>query len=177
MSGASASDAGFAADLVELRRTGDATQPFFAADDAVLARSYAPGKWTLRQFLVHLVDGEAVFLDRVRRLIADQEPLLLAFDENRWVDRLFADRRDLAAAGRLFAATRAALIELATLCPPELHAREGRHSERGTRSLAQVVRFVHQHNAHHLDQLAAITAGRPWTERADDPLAAHYRPR
>jgi hypothetical protein len=177
VSGASAAGIGLAADLAELRRTGDATLPYFAADVDALARRYAPGKWTLRQFLIHLVDGEAVFLDRVRRLIADQEPLLLAFDENRWVDRLFAGQRDLAAAGRLFAATRAALIELAALCPPELHVREGRHSERGTRSLLQVVRFVHQHNAHHLDQLAAIAAGRPWTERADDPLSAHYQPR
>lgn len=167
----------FTADLVELRRTGDATLPYFSADTAALARSYAPGKWTLRQFLIHLVDGESAFLDRVRRLIADQEPLLLAFDENRWTERLFATQRDLAAAGRLFAASRAALIELATLCPPDLRQREGRHSERGTRTLAQVVRFVHQHNAHHLDQLAAIAANRPWIARDDDPLAAHYKPR
>lgn len=164
-------------DLAELRRTGDATLPYFAADPAALARSYAPGKWTMRQFLIHLVDGECVFLDRVRRLIADQEPLLLAFDENRWAGQLFAMQRDLAAAGRLFAASRAALSELVALCPPALHGREGRHSERGTRTLAQVVRFVHQHNAHHLDQLAAIAADRPWTARADDPLAAHYQPR
>ena len=167
----------FIADLAELRRAGEATLPYFSADASALARSYAFGKWTLRQLLIHLVDGESVFLDRVRRLIADQEPLLLAFDENRWADHLFAPQRDLAAAGRLFAASRATLIELASLCPPALHGREGRHSERGTRTLAQVVRFVHQHNAHHLDQLAAIAANRPWTARDDDPLAAHYKTR
>lgn len=169
--------ADFAADLAELRRTGDATLPYFSADAATLARSYAPGKWTMRQFLIHLVDGECAFLDRVRRLIADQDPLLLAFDENRWAERLFAPQRDLASARRLFAATRAALVELVELCPAELRLREGRHSERGTRTLAQVVRFVHQHNAHHLDQLAALSADRPWRARDDDPLTAHYQPR
>ncbi len=161
-------------DLAALARTRDQTLPYFGADPAMQARRYAPGKWTLRQFLLHTVDCEGVLLDRLRRVLAEEQPLLLAFDENRWNDRLFSDQRDLRAAEALFVATRAAVIELATLCPPELHGRTGTHSVKGTRTFAGLVRFIHQHNAHHVEQIAAIAAGRPWTPRADDPLNAAY---
>ncbi len=164
--------ANIAVDLAALERTRDRTLPYFRADPTALARSYAPGKWTLRQFLLHLVDCEGVMLDRLRRILAEDQPLLLVFDENRWSERLFPERRDLGAAAELFAATRAAVIELTTLCPSELHARSGTHSVKGTRSFAEIVRFVHHHHEHHLDQMVALVENRPWIPRADDPLRA-----
>ncbi len=159
-----------ATDIAALERTRERTLPYFRADAAALARSYAPRKWTLRQFLLHLADCEGVMLDRLRRILAEDHPLLLVFDENRWSERLFPGRRDLRTAETLFAATRAAVIELATLCPSELHERAGTHSVKGTRSFAEIVCFVHQHHEHHLGQIVAIAEDRAWVPRTDDPL-------
>ena len=152
-------------DLSALIATRDGIVRFYGADAATLARSYAPGKWTMREFLLHLADAEAVFLDRLKRTLADDKPLLWGYDENRWQQQLFPAKRDLVVASRLFAAAREAVIELATLATPEQMGRLAVHSENGRRSFAQLLRATHEHAAHHLDQLRAIAAGPPWPPR------------
>ena len=56
--------------------------------------SPAPGKWTARQIVAHLADTELVAGDRFRRTIAEDNPALVAFDQDRWAEALgYADRR------------------------------------------------------------------------------------
>lgn len=157
--------AAHARDLAELVRTRDETLPFFGAAPEALGRSYAPGKWDLRRFLLHLADCEGVFLDRVRRVLAEAKPLLMDFDEDRWAERLYSDKRSLAIASDLYRANREALIELARVMPPAAWAMVGVHSSVGRRSVAQLVAKAHLHNDHHLSQLRAIAAGEPWAPR------------
>ncbi len=152
-------------DLEALRRTRDATLPFFTSDAATLARSYAPGKWTMRQMLLHLVDTETVLFERMRRVLADENPLLMGFDENRWVEHLHYDQRSLATAEALYRVTRDSTIELALATTPAERAREGVHNEQGKRSFAHFAAMVHGHNAHHLEQVRAIAAGASWSPR------------
>ena len=47
-----------------------------------------PGTWSIAQLVAHLLDSDLVHADRMKRVIAEEEPALLAFDENRWIDRL-----------------------------------------------------------------------------------------
>ena len=42
------------------------------------------GKWSIQQIIVHMADSEAVHADRMKRVIAEENPQLLAYDENRW---------------------------------------------------------------------------------------------
>ncbi len=142
--------------------TRDVTLAAFAATPEQLARSYAPGKWTLRQLLLHLVDTEGVLLDRLHRLAADDKPLLWPFDENRWMAELGGGARSLATAATLFTATRAAVLELASLVPPERWTRAGVHAEAGRTTFGEVLQKVHRHNAHHLEQVRACIAGTAW---------------
>jgi hypothetical protein len=51
----------------ELERTRDETLRYFSLGDADLARTYAPGKWSVRHLLNHLTDSEIVLAERVRR--------------------------------------------------------------------------------------------------------------
>lgn len=152
-------------DLTALVGTRDELLRFYRAEDITLALTYAPGKWTMRAILFHLADTEAVFLDRLKRTLADEKPLLWGFDENRWQQHLFPASRDLAIAERLFTSARESTIELAGLATPEQQSRIAVHSENGRRSFAQIVRSVHEHTAHHLEQVRAIAAGAPWIPR------------
>ncbi len=142
--------------------TRDETLRALHSPPATLERSYAPGKWSMRQVLLHLVDAEGVLLDRLRRLAADDKPLLWAYDENLWVAELATSGRSLETAAALFAATRDAVIELSTLLPADRHGRAGIHSETGRTSFAAVLETVHRHNAHHLEQVRACAAGTQW---------------
>src|SRR3954451_6520519 len=46
------------------------------------------GKWSIQQVVLHLADCEAVFADRIKRVIAEENPVLPAFDENKWASAL-----------------------------------------------------------------------------------------
>jgi uncharacterized damage-inducible protein DinB len=135
----------------------------FALPADALARTYAPGKWQARQLLIHISDVECVFLDRLRRVLAQDKALLLAIEPDRWAARLAGPGRDLATAGRLFAASRESLIELASSLSEADLARTAVHSERGLLTAKQIIDFAAWHAAHHLDQVEAARDGRTWT--------------
>jgi hypothetical protein len=148
--------------LDRIRSTTDDALACYDLGRDALVRSYAPGKWTGRQLLLHLCDAETVLLDRLRRLAADERPLLWAYDENRWANLLRYDQRSVAVAKGLFASARAAVLDLVASLPAEALDRSGVHSEAGTRSFAQVAEMVAWHTAHHVEQLQAIAGGRSW---------------
>ncbi len=47
--------------------------------------AYAPGKWTVRQLMGHLVDGERVFGVRMFRLSRFDDTPMPGYDENRYI--------------------------------------------------------------------------------------------
>ena len=153
--------------VTALLKTLNATMPFFGRPAKALKRAYGPGKWTLREILVHLSDTETVFLDRLRRLAAEEKPYLAAFDQDRWAARLHYKERDLNLARAQYLVARWSAIELARRLAPRVDANTGTHSEAGTRTFAQVLRQIAAHNAHHLEQLRACAAGKTWPPKCN----------
>ncbi|MCK6471547.1 MAG: DinB family protein [Planctomycetes bacterium] len=151
--------------IKELQASLKATLHHFDRPAAVQKRSYAPGKWTMREMLVHISDTEAVLLDRLRRLAADRKPVLQGFDQDEWARGLRYAKRDLKLARLQFEAARRGILELLRLVPAKTFARAGRHSEYGRLTFAWVLDKVVKHNAHHLEQLDAIAAGKIWTPK------------
>ena len=54
-----------------------------------------PGKWSTLEVVCHLADFEIVFADRIKRVIAEEEPPLPGGDENLFAARLAYHDRDL----------------------------------------------------------------------------------
>ncbi len=61
-------------------------------DDQSLFR-YAPGKWSIREIIGHLVDAERIFGYRALRIARGDETPLEGFDENRYVEAAGFDRQ------------------------------------------------------------------------------------
>ena len=61
--------------------------------DQLLARPI-PGKWSTQEVVCHLADYEPIYADRMKRVIALQEPELLPGDPGLFAARLAYDRRD-----------------------------------------------------------------------------------
>ena len=82
-------------DAVEaLERTRDETVALFRS--APDAKPYAPGKWTLKQILGHLIDDERIFVYRAL-CVARGEPLPLpGFDEKLYASNAESDARTIA---------------------------------------------------------------------------------
>lgn len=140
-----------------LRELRDRTVPLYDASERMLAARYRKGGWTARQVLVHISDVETVFLDRMRRILAQDKALLMAMDPDGWADRLAYAKRDLGVAQSQFVAARSSIIELIELHRDQAE-RFGVHSENGRLTLADVVRKVEAHHRHHLAQVESALA-------------------
>src|SRR5438552_3759836 len=55
--------------------------------------SPAPGQWSIRQIMAHLADSELVSAMRFRKVIAEENPTLEAFDQDAWGRNLDYGRR------------------------------------------------------------------------------------
>jgi uncharacterized damage-inducible protein DinB len=74
--------------------------------------AYAPGKWTVKQLLSHMIDAERVFAYRVLCFSRGDENALPGFDENDYVDRANVSTRTLDELAQEFKALREANLYL-----------------------------------------------------------------
>jgi hypothetical protein len=118
-----------------------------------------PAEWSVLECLDHIVDGELMSSARYRWIVAQDEPDLVGYDQDLWVDRLHAgEDPDVLLA--LFDALRRANLDLWARIPVADRARRGMHRERGPESYDLTFRLLAGHDRIHLEQarntLAAI---------------------
>lgn len=109
-----------------------------------------PGDWSITELVAHVLDTDLVFADRMKRVIAEEKPTLLAFDEQPWAVRLGYDAMPLEEAVGFFVANRRWMTRLLKRCSDADFARTGIHTEKGEQKLAEIVVYVSNHVDHHL---------------------------
>lgn len=109
-----------------------------------------PGQWSLSEVVAHLLDSDLVMADRMKRIIAETDPVLQAFDENAWLDRLDSRSMPIDEAVLLFVANRRWMARILRKCSEEDFARSGQHTEAGRKTLAAVLAGAVAHLDHHL---------------------------
>jgi uncharacterized damage-inducible protein DinB len=108
------------------------------------------GKWSSLEVVCHLADFEAVFVDRLTAVIAENEPTLPGRDEQKYAARLAYHERDLEEQLRLIEACRGHVTRiLRTLGDADL-ARKGIHTEAGPLTLEQLLGRIINHIQHHV---------------------------
>lgn len=118
------------------------------------------GGWTARQIAHHLADSEAMAYIRLRRLVADEDPVVIqAYDEPRWAERLHYDR-PIADAIAVVHAVRAASAALLEALTPAEWGREGTHSEGGAYSVMRWLQIYAEHPHEHAAQITAARGDR-----------------
>src|SRR5437588_8336663 len=115
--------------------------------------SPAPGQWTIRQIMAHLSDSEMVGAMRFRKIIAEDNPTLEAFDQDAWSRNLDYSRRKTSQTLETFRRIRGENYELLKELPQHAFERQGIHSERGPLSLRQLLQGYAEHAESHAAQL------------------------
>jgi DinB superfamily len=122
------------------------------ATDADLDRRPAPGKWTAREIVHHLADSEMTSAIRLRRLLAEDRPVINGYDQEQYARTLHYDR-PIAASLDAFRAARASTAEILERLTEEDWRREGTHSESGRYGVEDWLRIYAEHAHKHADQI------------------------
>ena len=121
-------------------------------------------EWSVLECLAHMVDAELVSAARYRWILAHDEPDLIGYDQDLWVDRLHRPIEDAQTLLSLFEPLRQANLALWSRIPPPLRDRVGIHRERGRESYGLLFALLAGHDRFHFAQaeraLAAVRGSR-----------------
>jgi hypothetical protein len=109
-----------------------------------------PGKMSTLEVVCHLADFDPILADRMKRVIAEDNPTLVGADENRFLAALAYHDRDLDEELRIIEQTRSQLARILRKLPVEALKRVGTHNERGPRTLEQLLTTAIGHIPHHV---------------------------
>ena len=117
-----------------------------------------PTGWTTRMIVHHLADSESMAYIRLRRLIAEDEPVIHGYDEPEWARRLHYDR-PIEASLAVLRAVRAASHGLLQALTDAEWERTGTHSESGAYSVDRWLGIYAEHSHEHADQIRRARRG------------------
>lgn len=128
------------------------------ADDDDLDRRGPSGEWSAREIVHHLADSESMAYIRLRRLIAEDEPLIAGYDEPEWARRLHYER-PIETSIEVLHAVRDASQQLLMALTPDEWERRGTHSESGEYSVDDWLGIYSEHSHEHADQIRRARRG------------------
>jgi uncharacterized damage-inducible protein DinB len=109
-----------------------------------------PGAWSIQEVIVHLADSDAISIDRMKRIVAEDNPSLLYADESAYNDKLHPHEQDLADTLTLLEVGRRQWARVLRLLPDEAFERKGIHNRKGEVTLGQLVADYVTHVDDHL---------------------------
>lgn len=135
-----------------------ATAEFLAASSDVAPATldlHHPDGWSARQVIHHVADSEAQSYARLRRLLAEPDPVIQGYDEAAWASAPELGYTELPIENSLavFAAVRASSLDIIRRLSPGDLGRSGVHSESGPYSVSRWLEVYSGHPAEHADQL------------------------
>lgn len=136
----------------------DITAALAGITDTELDRAAPDGGWSPRMVVHHLADSEATAYIRLRRLIAEDRPVIIGYDEELFSRRLHYER-PIATSLAVLAAVRAASLALLESLTPEEWLRAGTHSESGPYSVETWLRTYADHPRDHAAQIRTARNG------------------
>ncbi|MBM4192757.1 MAG: DinB family protein [Gemmatimonadetes bacterium] len=122
---------------------------FSGVSDDRANRGYGPGKWTLKEMILHMSDTERVFSYRLLRVARNDATPLPGFEQDDWVPHSNANRRSVSSLMLEFAAIRSATLQLADSLDPAAWLHRGTASGFGVSARA-LIYITAGHELHHL---------------------------
>jgi hypothetical protein len=113
----------------------------------------AEGEWTPREVIHHLADSEMTSAIRIRRLIAEEEPVIVGYDQEEFARRLYYGR-PIAGSLLALAGARASTMDFLAEFQESDWERFGTHSEfPGPFTVIGWLEYYADHAHDHADQI------------------------
>ncbi|HEX6644555.1 MAG TPA: DinB family protein [Gemmatimonadales bacterium] len=112
-----------------------------------------PGRWSAHEIIVHCADSESNAHGRLRYLLAEAEPRILGYDQDRWAVVLDYHSLPVEPAFQAIEAVRRNTLPLLRRLTDEQVARTGHHTESGAYGVADWIRTYGEHLHVHVRQI------------------------
>jgi len=126
----------------------------------------APGEWSAHEVVVHCADSESNSYCRVRYLLAEPDPVIVGYDQERWARDFDYHALPLEPALATVDAVRGNTVPLLRRLPDEAWTRRGRHTESGPYGMLDWLRVYADHLEGHARQIEATVAAWRQTPRS-----------
>ena len=117
-------------------------------------RSYAAGKWSARQILVHLAQTELALTTRARFALSTPGYVAQAFSQDDWIP--IDEAAEARTALEAYLGLRKLNVEMWRRLSKEQYARTFQHPEYGELTVGWIVAQMAGHDIHHLKQIERI---------------------
>ena len=123
----------------------------------------APGEWSAHEVVCHCADSETNSYARIRYLVAETDPTIVGYHQDRWAITLDYHAHPLEPALATVDAVRANTTALIRRLPDAAWARAGTHTESGPYTAEDWLRIYAEHLEIHADQIEKNVAA--WKSR------------
>jgi hypothetical protein len=132
---------------------GVVTAALAGATEEELDARPGPNEWSAREVVHHLADSESTSYIRIRKLLAEDNPVIYGYDEAEFARRLHYDR-PIAASLAVLKSVRAATTELLRCLDEDDWKRSGTHTESGEYSVETWLAIYAAHAHDHAAQIS-----------------------
>jgi len=115
-----------------------------------------PGKWSAREIIHHLGDSETHSALRIRKLLAEESPVIQGYDQDLYAVRFRYNERDHGAAFAAFRAARENTVPIIEAMSDAEWQRAGTHTQSGHYTAETWLRIYAAHAHGHADQLRLL---------------------
>jgi hypothetical protein len=113
----------------------------------------APKKWSVHEVIIHCADSETNSHMRLRYLLAEEDPLIVGYDQDAWAGVMDYHSLPLEPALATVEAVRANTVPLLKRLPEAAWTRKGRHTESGAYGVEQWMNIYAEHLEIHARQI------------------------
>ena len=122
--------------------------------DDLIARP-GPGDWSIQEVVIHMADSDEIAIDRMKRILTEDNPPLLYADESAYIAHLLPHEQSIEDALTLVEVGRKQWSRVLRRLPDEVFSRTGTHNRKGVLTLGEMVISYTKHLEHHLVFLRA----------------------
>ena len=144
--------------LIEQYRSGydDVVRALDGFPQAALTAHPVPGKWSAAEIVHHLADSEMQSAIRLRKLLAEPQPIVQGYDQDTWAAKLRYLERPLAPSLAAFRAARESTVQLLELMTEPEWRHLGWHSDSGSYHAERWLEIYAAHAHGHAGQIRRL---------------------
>jgi hypothetical protein len=113
----------------------------------------APGEWSAHEVICHCADAETTAYSRIRYVLAENNPLIVGYNQEEWARRFDYHTLPLEPALATVASVRLMTAAVLRTLPDDAWARKARHSEMGDYPAEKWLELYAQHLEDHAQQI------------------------